>query len=97
MSDIITRLKDIYDKYNSLSQKLSDPEVIGDAAEWAKLAKEQSELTEPFYMMLLGSDIREGQSQAESRSDTNILVRVGEDFHEFSEPVTHCPWCGREL
>ena len=25
------------------------------------------------------------------------LVRVGEDFHEFSEPVTHCPWCGREL
>lgn len=36
----------------------------------------KSELTEPFYMMLLGSDIREGQSQAESRSDTNILVRV---------------------
>lgn len=27
----------------------------------------------------------------------NILVRVGEDFHEFSEPITHCPWCGREL
>ena len=27
----------------------------------------------------------------------NILVRVGEDFHDFSEPITHCPWCGREL
>ena len=27
----------------------------------------------------------------------NILVRVGEDFHEFSEAITHCPWCGREL
>lgn len=27
----------------------------------------------------------------------NILVRVDEDFHDFSEPITHCPWCGREL
>lgn len=35
-----------------------------------------AKLNEPFYMMLIGSDIREGQSQAESRSDTNILVRV---------------------
>lgn len=35
-----------------------------------------ADLNKPFYMMLIGSDIREGQSQAESRSDTNILVRV---------------------
>ncbi len=33
-------------------------------------------LSEPFYMVLIGSDIREGQDQSESRSDTNILVRV---------------------
>lgn len=35
-----------------------------------------ADLDKPFYMMLIGSDIREGQSQSESRSDTNILVRV---------------------
>ena len=35
-----------------------------------------ADLNKPFYMMLIGSDIREGQSQSESRSDTNILVRV---------------------
>ena len=35
-----------------------------------------ADLNKPFYMMVIGSDIREGQSQAESRSDTNILVRV---------------------
>ena len=34
-----------------------------------------ADLDKPFYMMLIGSDIREGQSQSESRSDTNILVR----------------------
>lgn len=35
-----------------------------------------SNLNEPFYMVLIGSDIRDGQAQSESRSDTNILVRV---------------------
>ena len=35
-----------------------------------------ADLNKPFYMMLIGSDIREGQAQSESRSDTNILVRV---------------------
>lgn len=35
-----------------------------------------SNLNEPFYLVLIGSDIRPGQSQSESRSDTNILVRV---------------------
>lgn len=35
-----------------------------------------SDLDKPFYMVLIGSDIRDGQTQAESRSDTNILVRV---------------------
>ena len=43
MADIITRLKDIYDKYTALSQKLSDSAVIADTAEWSKLAKEQAE------------------------------------------------------
>lgn len=35
-----------------------------------------ADLNKPFYMMLIGSDIREGQDRSESRSDTNILVRV---------------------
>ena len=26
-----------------------------------------------------------------------VTVRVGDEVMEFSEPVTHCPWCGREL
>ena len=26
-----------------------------------------------------------------------VVVRVGDEVMEFSEPVTHCPWCRREL
>jgi LCP family protein required for cell wall assembly len=32
--------------------------------------------TEPFYMLLIGSDAREGSEEEGQRSDTNILVRV---------------------
>lgn len=35
-----------------------------------------SNLTEPFYMMLLGSDARAGDSSMGARTDTNIVVRV---------------------
>ena len=31
---------------------------------------------EPFYMMLIGSDVRENSDEEGARSDTNILVRV---------------------
>ena len=40
------KLEDIYNKYQTLSQKMADPEVIADSALWTKLAKEQSELSE---------------------------------------------------
>lgn len=26
-----------------------------------------------------------------------VVVRVGDEVMEFSESITHCPWCGREL
>lgn len=35
-----------------------------------------SNLTEPFYMMLLGSDARAGDTSMGARTDTNIVVRV---------------------
>lgn len=41
------KLADIYRRYKVLSEKMSDPAVIADTAEWAKIAKEQSDLSEP--------------------------------------------------
>ncbi len=40
------KLEEIYRRYCELSEKLSDPAVISDTAEWTKLAKDQSEITE---------------------------------------------------
>ncbi len=41
------KLQDIYEKYVGLSEKMSDPDVISDTAEWTKLAKAQAEVSEP--------------------------------------------------
>ena len=43
---MLVKLEDIYNRYCGLSEKLADPAVISDTAEWAKTAKEQAELTE---------------------------------------------------
>ena len=40
------------------------------------LAPAKSNLTEPFYVMLVGSDEREDNDEIGRRSDTNIVVRV---------------------
>ncbi len=43
---MILKLKDIYQRYLQVSEKMSDPAVIADAAEWTKLAKDQAEISE---------------------------------------------------
>lgn len=43
---MIEKLEDIYRRYCELSEKLSDPAVISDTAEWTKIAKDQAELSE---------------------------------------------------
>lgn len=29
--------------------------------------------------------------------EVTVQVRVGDELREFAEPVSYCPWCGREL
>ena len=77
MADIITRLKDIYDKYTALSQKLSDSAVIADTAEWSKLAKEQAELSEPAqkYTEYMTVARRAEQAEGELKTETDPEMR----------------------
>ncbi|MCM1438578.1 MAG: peptide chain release factor 1 [Roseburia sp.] len=42
-----SKIKEIYEKYNQLTEKLSDGSVPAGGEEWTKIAKEQSELSEP--------------------------------------------------
>ncbi|MBD5631907.1 MAG: peptide chain release factor 1 [Clostridia bacterium] len=43
---MIAKLKEVYARYCELSEKMSDPAVISDTAEWTKIAKAQSEIAE---------------------------------------------------
>ncbi|MDE5729808.1 MAG: peptide chain release factor 1 [Clostridia bacterium] len=40
------KLKAVYERYIELSEKMSDPAVISDTAEWTKIAKAQAEIAE---------------------------------------------------
>jgi len=43
---MMTKLVDIYARYQDLSQKMSDPDVIADTATWTQIAKDQAEIAE---------------------------------------------------
>ena len=42
---MIEKLGKIEERYNELTQKIGDPEIIANNREWKKLAKEHSDLT----------------------------------------------------
>ncbi len=44
--EMFGKLKAVYERYIELSEKMSDPAVISDTAEWTKIAKAQAEIAE---------------------------------------------------
>ena len=43
---MLKKLDDVLKRYEFLSEKLADPEVIADMGTWQKYSKEQAELSE---------------------------------------------------
>ena len=66
MSKMIAKLKDIYARYEELSEKMSDPAVIADTAEWTKIAKAQSEIAETAQKYAEYAECERQSLQAES-------------------------------
>ena len=85
MADIITRLKDIYDKYNALSAQIADSSVIADSAAFAKLAKEQSELEEPAQKyseyMVVTRRMEQAEEAARTESDPEMRELLNEEIY----------------
>ena len=81
----ISKLQDIHRKYLNLSQKLADAEVIADPAEWAKLAKEQSEVEEPAvkYGEYLETErqMNEAQKAAEEETDAEMKALLSDEVY----------------
>ena len=65
-------INSINDQLNRGTKTQEELDAITDAL----APKVSSNFTEPFYMMLIGSDRREDGSVEGARSDTNIVVRV---------------------
>lgn len=77
MDKFITRLEDIYARYEELSAKLADGAVVSDAAEWTKLAKAQAEIAEPAQKYAEYKEILRQTREAEEaeKSETDPEMR----------------------
>ncbi len=77
MSKMIDKLKDIYSRYEELSEKMSDPAVISDTAEWTKIAKAQAEIAETAQKYAEYAEVEKQKVQAEEavKTETDAEMR----------------------
>ena len=81
MSKMIEKIKDIYARYEELSEKMSDPAVISDTAEWTKIAKAQSELAETAQKYAEYAEVERRKAQAEDAIKTEPDLEMRELFY----------------
>ncbi|MDE7083308.1 MAG: peptide chain release factor 1 [Clostridia bacterium] len=67
---MIGKLKDIYARYEELSEKMSDPAIISDTAEWTKIAKAQAEISETAQKYAEYAEVEKQKQQAEDAVKT---------------------------
>ena len=77
MSKMIDKLKDIYARYEELSEKMSDPAIISDTAEWTKIAKAQAEISETAQKYAEYAEVEKQKVQAEEavKTETDAEMR----------------------
>lgn len=63
-NNMIKKLQDIYQRYVELTRKMSEPDVLSDPAEWAKLAKAQAEISEPAQKYAEYAEIERQRKEA---------------------------------
>jgi peptide chain release factor 1 len=91
MDKMIKKLADIYARYEQLSEKMSDPEVIADTATWTKIAKEQSELSEPAQKYQEYTNIEKQMSDAseaeKTESDPEMKELLNDEVYECKDKL----------
>ena len=82
----LEKLKDIYQKYQTLSESMADPEVIADSARWTKIAKEQSEISETAekYAEYMQVERRLADTRAALSAESDAEMRALMEEEEFS-------------
>lgn len=80
-----SKIDEIYARYKSLTQKLSDGSVPVGGEEWTKVAKEQSELSEPAlkYEEYLGEErkLKQDEEAFSGETDAEMRALLAEEIH----------------
>ncbi|MDE6076069.1 MAG: PCRF domain-containing protein, partial [Clostridia bacterium] len=71
------KIQEIYNRYKSLTEKLSDGTVPAGSEEWTRIAKEQSELTETAdkWEEYLAEERKIAQAEEALKSETDGEMR----------------------
>ena len=71
------KIKEIYNRYGALTEKLSDGSVAVGGEEWSKIAKEQAELSEPAqkYEEYLVEERKLSQAEEAVKTETDAEMR----------------------
>ena len=84
---MILKLKDVYARYEELSQKMSDPAVIADTEEWTKIAKAQAEIAETAQKY---AEYAETERQMTDAAEAEKTETDAEMKEMFSAEVEDC-------
>ncbi len=79
---MISKLKDIYARYEELSRLMSDPEVIADTAKWTEVAKAQAEISETAQKYAEYAECERQLLSAEEAAKTETDADMRELFAE---------------
>ena len=87
----LIKLEDIYRRYCELSEKLSDPAVISDTAEWTKTAKDQAEIAEPSqkyedYLSIV-KQLGQAQDAVKTEADPEMKELLESEVEDCSEKI----------
>ena len=77
MANMFSKLKDVYARYEELSEKMSAPEIIADASEWTKVAKAQAEIAETAqkYAEYAETERQKNQPEEALKTETDPEMR----------------------
>ncbi len=85
MANMFSKLKDVYARYEELSEKMSDPEIIADASEWTKVAKAQAEIAETAQKYAEYAETERQKNQAEEALKTETDPEMRELLYAETE------------
>ncbi|MBO5328406.1 MAG: peptide chain release factor 1 [Clostridia bacterium] len=79
---MMLKLADVYKRYTDLSQKLADPEIISNPAEFTKIAKDQSEISETATKYEEYLSVQKQMTDAEEAVKTETDLEMKELLNE---------------